>query len=178
MIRPDDSNLIRVEESEVEHTHEPTVPLEGALKLTQPAKEFIAEQMKLGRTAQQIRIAFQDVIFTCNFFFINCCYSRIIETILKMFPAFFKFKIKFNKEGQRKLQNQLLINLKQQFSTNLKRMKTTSTIHSSSTQKSTARRGNSFLSSRQKNSSNWPDHICQCTWTRLTKLCTVAIQFL
>src|SRR3954463_8565403 len=60
IIRPHDSNLIIASQWE-EHSHEPMIEIEGQMKLTEEVKEIIAVQLKEGKTAQQIRLHFQDV---------------------------------------------------------------------------------------------------------------------
>jgi hypothetical protein len=61
VVRPENSNVIRVEKSNVEHTHEATIPLVGPLKLTEEAKTLICDQLTDGKTPQKIRNIFQDV---------------------------------------------------------------------------------------------------------------------
>jgi hypothetical protein len=50
-----------VEVSEIEHTHEASLPLEAQLLLTDETKKFIQDNFMDGKTPSVIRNKFQDV---------------------------------------------------------------------------------------------------------------------
>jgi hypothetical protein len=65
--RPQNSRIIRVEVSAIEHNHEASLALNGPLLLTEETKKIILDNFKEGKTPSLIRNKLQDVRLIINF---------------------------------------------------------------------------------------------------------------
>jgi hypothetical protein len=63
IVRPTNSNIIRVEEGDIQHTHEPIAELTGSMKLSARTKSIINQQHEQQKMPQQIRNHLQDVLY-------------------------------------------------------------------------------------------------------------------